>query len=213
MNRRAQRPHWEDEFIWSQWSAKDAGADHARRPRAESLAPTAWESAASHYSTSNPNGPTTRPEIGIIHCSISRRIQRSPLLHGRAPDHRAQGKWVQRSSMPRNSAPADVAILRPTTATLVAAPDGLVRRDGTAVAEFLLRRHCVPLMIPEEHIGADPADSLRETLAQWPLGPPMTATARDRARVIRAGGTLICSSVGLSTNMGTRRSRARGKLR
>jgi len=197
MNRRAQRPHWEDEFIWSQWERKGTPEPIMRAALERNLwRQIAWgkrgislfnlESEWAHDSPRNWNN-------SLLNLEADSEIPR--YCTGVLPTIERKANGFKDLLYATELGPADVAILRPTTATLVAAPDGLVRRDGTAVAEFLLRRHCVPLMIPEEHIGADPADSLREIrLLVAPWATHVTATAQATVLAwIRAGGTLICS--------------------
>ncbi|HPA16258.1 MAG TPA: beta-galactosidase [Verrucomicrobiae bacterium] len=197
MNRRARRPHWEDEFIWSQWERKGTPEPIMRAALERNLwRQIAWgkrgislfnlESEWDHDSPKNWNNSLLNLEADLAiprYCTgviptIERKVNRfKDILYA------------------TELGPAEVAILRPATATLVAAPDGRARTEGTAVAEFLLRRHCLPLLIPEEHIDGRAASALRGVrflVAPWATHVPVAVQERLLAWV-RAGGALACS--------------------
>lgn len=197
MNRRARRPHWEDEFIWSQWERKGTPEPIMRAALERNLwRQIAWgkrgislfnlESEWAHDSARNWNNSLL---------NIQADIEVPRYSTGVLPTIERKVNGFKDILYATELGPSDVAVLRPTTAVLVAAPDGLVRLDGTAVAEFLLRRHCVPPLIPEEHVGADPAASLRGIrllVAPWATHVPAPVQQRVLAW-IRAGGVLVCS--------------------
>ncbi|MBT3381410.1 MAG: hypothetical protein HN742_36640 [Lentisphaerae bacterium] len=196
MNRRSRHPHWEDEFIWSQWEKKGTPEPVMRAALERNLwRQVAWgkrgislfnlESEWAHDSARNWNNSMLNIEAdlaiprystGIIP-TVERKVnQFKEVLYG------------------TELGPADIALLRPTVATLVAAPDGRSKREGTAIAKYLLRKKCVPVILPEEHIVEDAGclERIRVVIAPWAINVP------DRVQIeilewIKAGGLLISS--------------------
>jgi len=67
----------------------------------------------------------------------------------------------------------DVCLLRATTATLVSAPDGRPREEATALADYLLAQHHMPLLVPEEHLLAEgDSGDWRLLIVPWAVNVP-----------------------------------------
>jgi hypothetical protein len=92
-------------------------------------------------------------------------------------------------------APVDVAILRSAASAYGSAPDHRHRNDATAVAKYLLERHMLPLMIPEEHLQAAPEQTLKDVrvlVCPWTIHLPPDVQ-KAILRWVRADGTLVAS--------------------
>lgn len=170
MNRKASLPHWEDEFIWSQWERKGTPEPIMRAALERNLwRQIAWgkrgislfnlESEWLHDSPNNWNNSLLNIEADLevprYSSGIIPTIERKVHLF---KDILYRTRIVC----------TGVAILRPTAATLVAAPDKATRSEGTFIASALLERHEMPLMIPEEHVLSDPSWNERVSLLVLP---------------------------------------------
>lgn len=88
----------------------------------------------------------------------------------------------------------ELALLMPMRSLYGAAPDGMVEREGAAVARRLLGEHWLPLMVPEEAIvvGAEDLSRLEAIVAPWAVN--VSDKLQDMLLAwVRGGGTLICS--------------------
>lgn len=208
MNRLARRPHWEDEFIWSQWERKGTPEPVMRAALERNLwRQAAWgkrgislfnlESEWAHDSPQNWNNSLLNLEADLEVPRYSTGI---------LPTFERKIHRVRETLYATELGPVEAAILRPTASTLTAAPDGRVRREAVAAAEFLLRRHEVPLFVPEEHLAAGPAPALegvRVLVAPWAVHVPVPVQESLLAWV-RGGGVLACSGpFGLFDQYGT----------
>jgi hypothetical protein len=196
MNRRARRPHWEDEFIWSQWEKKGTPEPVLRAALERNLwRQIAWgkrgislfnlESEWAHDSAENWNN-------SLLNIEADLEVPR--YCTGVIPTLERKVNGFKDILYQTELGPVEVAILRPTASTLVAAPDERVRNEGTAIAAHLLRGHAVPLLIPEEHLLATP-DALAGVallVAPWAIHVPVAVQEVILAWV-RAGGTLVAS--------------------
>jgi hypothetical protein len=207
MNRRARLPHWEDEFIWSQWERKGTAEPVMRAALERNLwRQIAWgkrgislfnlESEWAHDSPQNWNNSLLNLEADLEvprYCTgILPTIERK--VHG-----------FREILYATELGPVAVAILRPTASTLVAIPDGRVRQEAVAVAEALLRRHELPLLVPEEHLADNTAAlaGVRLLVAPWAVHVPV-AVQEQLLAWVREGGVLACSGpFGLFDEYGT----------
>jgi hypothetical protein len=196
MNRRARRPHWEDEFIWSQWERKGTPEPVLRAALERNLwRQVAWgkrgislfnlESEWAHDSAQNWNN-------SLLNLEADLEVPR--YCTGILPTIERKVDGFREILYATELGPVEVAILRPTASTLVAAPDGRVRQEATAVAQFLLRRHGLPLLIPEEHLasGQEALAGVRLLVAPWATHVPI-AVQEQLLSWVRAGGVLACS--------------------
>jgi hypothetical protein len=196
MDRRAQRPHWEDEFIWSQWEKKGTPEPVMRAALERNLwRQIAWgkrgislfnlESEWAHDSAENWNN-------SLLNLEADLEIPR--YCTGVIPTIERKVNGFKDVLYETQLGPTDIAILRPTAATLVAAPDERVRNEGTAIAAHLLRGHALPLMVPEEHLVAAPEAlaGIKVLVAPWAIHVP--APVQEAVLTwVRAGGTLVVS--------------------
>ena len=95
--------------------------------------------------------------------------------------------------------PTGLAILRPTAATLVSAPDKATRNEGTFIADYLLERHEMPIMIPEEHIGDDDPrnpvswrNRVSLLIVPWAVNMP-DAVQSELLKWVESGGVLFAT--------------------
>jgi len=194
MNRKADRPHWEDEFIWSQWEHKGTPEPVMRAAVERNLwRQVAWgkrgislfnlESEWLHNAPGNWNNSmlnieadleVPRYSVGVVP-TIERKVNLfKDILYG------------------TRIVATDVALLRPTTATLVTAPDLSVRDEAQFVADRLLEQNVVPLMIPEEHLADGLAPESRLLIAPWAINVPEAVQQRV-ADWVRGGGVLFAT--------------------
>jgi len=196
MNRRARRPHWEDEFIWSQWERKGTPEPVLRAALERNLwRQVAWgkrgislfnlESEWAHDSPGNWNN-------SLLNIEADLEVPR--YATGVLPTFERKVNGFKEILFDTELGPTAVAILRPTASTLVAAPEDRVRQEASAVAESILRRHGLPMLIPEEHLagGPTPLAGVRLLVAPWAIHVPVAVQGQVLAWV-RAGGVLACS--------------------
>lgn len=196
MNRRAQLPHWEDEFIWSQWERKGTPEPVMRAALERNLwRQIAWgkrgislfnlETEWLHDAPGNWNNSmmnieadleVPRYSTGVIPTIERKTNLFKDVLYGTSIE-----------------AP-DVALLRPTVATLVSAPELSARNESIAIAERLLAEHYMPLMIPEEHIisGFDDLSDVTVLIAPWAVNVP-DALQERLLEWVESGGVLFAT--------------------
>jgi hypothetical protein len=196
MNRYAKLPHWEDEFIWSQWERKGTPEPVMRAATERNLwRQIAWgkrgislfnlESEWLHDSPHSWNNSMLNIEADLMvprYCT------------GAIPTVERKANLLGEALIDTDLAPQGVAILVPMPSVYGAGPDGRPEREATALASHLLAGHWLPLMVPEECIvegiedlaqhrviiapwAVNVSDELQETLGAW----------------IGDGGTLIAS--------------------
>ncbi len=206
MNRKADRPHWEDEFIWSQWERKGTPEPVMRAALERNLwRQIAWgkrgislfnlESEWLHDAPANWNN-------SLLNIEADLEVPR--YCAGVIPAVERKTHLFKDVLYRTRIAPTGIAILRPTAATLVSAPDKATRQEGTFVADYLLARHEMPIMIPEEHLLADSSwrDRVSVLVAPWAVNLP-EAVQDEMLRWIEAGGSLFATGpVGLFDEYG-----------
>ena len=205
-NRLANRPLWEDEFIWSQWERKGTPEPVMRAALERNLwRQVAWgkraislfnyESEWAHDAPHNWNNSMLNIEADLEIPRYSTGV--IPTVERKASGFK---DILYRTRIPARQ----VAILQPTSATLVAAPDGAVNREGEFVAARLLEWHHLPLIIPEEHVAARPDDlnAWKLLIAPWAIHVPEAVQARLVAWIERGGILLATGPVGVFDEYG-----------
>jgi hypothetical protein len=196
MNRYAKLPHWEDEFIWSQWERKGTPEPVMRAATGRNLwRQIAWgkrgislfnyESEWLHDSPNNWNNSMLNIEADLMvprYCT------------GVIPVVERKANLLKRALIDTELVHSGVAILIPMHSVYGAAPDGFVKREGTALAEMLLGLQYMPFMVPEECIGNGTEDLSQYSAIVAPWAINVSGEAQDRLMSwVRDGGTLLCS--------------------
>ena len=196
MNRYARRPHWEDEFIWSQWERKGTPEPVMRAAAERNL----WRQLAYGkrgiilFNLSN-EWAHTKPRNwnnSILNVEADYQIPRYST--GIFPVIERKATALKQAVIDTQLTNQGLAILRPTTSSYASAPDHWSRNDATAIAGQLLVRHWMPLFVPEECIldGREDLAKLRVIIA--PYATHAATGLEDKLLDwVRAGGTLICS--------------------
>jgi len=206
MNRYAKRPHWEDEFIWSQWERKGTPEPVMRAANERNL----WRQIAYGkrgiilFNLSN-EWAHTKPgnwNNSILNVEADYQIPRYST--GIFPVIERKVTAFKEAVLDTELTNQGLAILRPTTSSYAAAPDRLTRSDATAIAGRLLTRHWMPLFVPEECIldGREDLSKLRVVIA--PYATHVAAGIEEKLLAwVRDGGVLICSGpLGLFDELG-----------
>ncbi len=171
MNRYAKLPHWEDEFIWSQWERKGTPEPVMRAAVTRNLwRQIAWgkrgislfnlESEWLHDSPASWNNSMLNIEADMLvprYCT------------GAIPTVERKANLLREALIDTELANQGVAVLVPMRSVYGAAPDGRVERDGAEIAAALLARHWTPFMVPEERIvdGTEDLSQLEAIIAPW----------------------------------------------
>ena len=217
MNRYANLPHWEDEFIWSQWERKGTPERVMRAATERNL----WRQIAygkrgiilfnlsgewAHTKPHNWNnsilnleadGQIPRYSTGIFPV-IERKVNAfRDLLF--ATELTNQG----------------IGLLRPTASSYASHPNHQSRREAAALATWLLAHHWVPLFVPEECILDGREDLTHFRVLVCPYATHVARGLEDRLlRWVAQGGTLICSGpFGLFDQHGVPSGRLLGTVR
>lgn len=196
MNRYARLPHWEDEFIWSQWERKGTPEPVMRAATERNLwRQIAWgkrgislfnlESEWLHDSPRSWNNSMLNIEADLIvprYCTgvISAVERKANLLRDALID--------------TELAPQGVAILVPIASVYGAAPDGRPEREATVLASRVLEEHWLAFMVPEECIveGVEDLTQYHVIIAPWAVH--VTDELQGKLeRWVRDGGTLVAS--------------------
>jgi hypothetical protein len=206
MNRKASRPHWEDEFIWSQWERKGTPEPVMRAAIERNLwRQIAWgkrgislfnlESEWLHDSPRNWNN-------SLLNIEADLEVPR--YCAGVIPTIERKTNLFKEALYRTRIISTGVAILRPTAATLVSAPDKATRAEGTFIADDLLERHEMPIMIPEEHITRDASwkERVSVLVVPWAINLP-DAVQAELVKWVEAGGVIFATGpVGLFDEYG-----------
>jgi len=196
MNRYAGLPHWEEEFIWSQWERKGTPEPVMRAATARNLwRQIAWgkrgislfnlESEWLHDSPHSWNNSMLNIEADLMvprYCT------------GVIPTVERKANLLKEALLDTELAPQGVAILIPMHSVYGAAPDGRPEREATALAAHLLERHWMPFMVPEECLieGKEDLEAYRAIIAPWAVN--VTDALQEKLEAwVRDGGTLVAS--------------------
>ena len=206
MNRQANRPHWEDEFIWSQWQRKGTPEPVMRAAAERNLwRQIAWGKrgiSLFNYETEWAHDLPHNWNNSMLNIEADLEVPRYST--GVIPTIERKVNQFKDTLFPAQLYAPDVAILRPTAATLVTAPERSVRREAVFLADRLLERHFLPLMVPEEHLAAGHYDlnEVKVLVVPWAINLPDAVQACLR-RWIRGGGiVLTCGPLGLFDEYG-----------
>jgi hypothetical protein len=194
MNRKADRPHWEDEFIWSQWERKGTPEPVMRAAVERNLwRQVAWgkrglslfnlESEWLHNAPGNWNNSMLNIEADL-------EVPRYSV--GVIPTLERKVNLFKDALYGTRIVAQDVALLRPTAATLVTAPEHSVRQEAQFLADRLLEQNVVPLMIAEEHLADGTMPESRLLIAPWAINVPEAVQER-LAEWVRGGGVLFAT--------------------
>jgi hypothetical protein len=203
MNRKAGRPHWEDEFIWSQWERKGTPEPVMRAALERNLwRQIAWgkrgislfnlESEWLHDSPRNWNNSMLNIEADLEVPRYSTGI---------IPTVERKTNLFKDILYQTRIAATDVAILRPTAATIITAPDKATRNEGTFIANALLERHEMPIMIPEEHVASDGCGATM-LVVPWAINLPQDVERQLLAWVAEGGIIFATGPLGVFDEYG-----------
>ena len=194
MGRYAPAPHWEDEFIWSQWERKGTPEPAMRAAVERNLwRQIAWgkrgislfnlESEWLHDHPANWNNSMLNVEAEL-------RVPRYCV--GVIPTVERKGNLIKDVLFNTRIAGQGLALLRPTASILVGAPDGAAIRGAQRIAAELLRDHWMPLIVPEECIldGREELGAYGVLIAVQPTHVP-DQLQEALLRWVEQGGTLI----------------------
>ena len=196
MNRYAGRPHWEDEFIWSQWERKGTPERVMRAAVERNL----WRQIAygkrgiilfnmagewAHTKPHNWNNSFLNVEADFQIPRYSTGV--FPVLGHKV---RAFKQALFRTGL----AHTGVAVLRPTASSYAAAPEHRTRDEATALVRWLLAEHWMPLFVPEECVldAREDLGSFRVLVCPYATHV-MSGLEQEILEWVRDGGTLICS--------------------
>ncbi|MBT3285738.1 MAG: family 14 glycosylhydrolase [Victivallales bacterium] len=211
MNRYAKLPHWEDEFIWSQWETKGTPEPVMRAANERNL----WRqiaygkrgiilfNLADEWAHTKPNNWNN----SILNVEVDYQIPRYST--GIFPVIERKVNAFKEAVLDTELANQGVAILRPTTSSYGAAPNHTTRREASALASWLLPRHWMPFFVPEECIldGREDMTAVRVLIAPYATHV-MAGLEESILAWVEAGGTLICSGpFGLFDEYGTPQGR------
>ena len=196
MNRYAKRPHWEDEFIWSQWERKGTPERVMRAANERNL----WRQIAYGkrgiilFNLSNEWAHTKPNNWNNSILNIEADYQVPRYSSGIFPVIERKVNAFKEAVIDTELTNQGIAILRPTTSSYAAAPNHTTRREASALAGWLLARHWMPLFVPEECIldGREDMTHVRVLIAPYATH---VAAGLETALLdwVAAGGTLICS--------------------
>jgi hypothetical protein len=206
MDRRAGHPIWEDEFIFSQWERKGTPEPVMRAAIERNLwRQIAWgkrgislfnlESEWAHDGPGNWNN-------SLLNIEADLEVPRYST--GVIPTVERKANRFKDVLYRTRIAPTDVAILRPTASTLVAAPDRRTNDECNTIAAHLLEAHETPVLVPEEHIADWPEwhRGVKLLVLPWSIHLPEAVQEKLLAWV-RAGGTVLATGpAGLFDELG-----------
>jgi hypothetical protein len=188
------RPHWEDEFIWSQWQPKSTPEPEMRAALIRNLwRQIAWgkrgislfnlETEWLHDSPSSWNN-------SIMNIEADYRIPRYST--GAIPVIERKANLLKDVLFQMRLVNQGLAILLPTSSVYGAAPNQLSQQLGQRVASAMLERHILPLVVPEECItdGREELSQYLVVVVPWGINMP-TGVQHRLAEWVRGGGTLV----------------------
>ena len=196
MNRYAGLPHWEDEFIWSQWERKGTPERVMRAANERNL----WRQIAygkrgiilfnlsgewAHTKPHNWNN-------SILNLEADAQIPRYST--GIFPVIERKVNAIKELLFATELTNQGIGLLRPTASSYASHPNHQSRREATALARWMLARHWMPLFIPEECIVDGREDLGHFRVLVCPYATHVTRGLEERLlQWVARGGTLICS--------------------
>jgi len=194
MRRYAWRPHWEDEFIWSQWERKPTAEPEMRAALTRNLwRQVAWgKRGISLFNLETEwlhDSPNTWNN-SMINIEADYKVPRYST--GAVPVVERKANLIKDTLFGTRLVNQGVALLRPTASIYGAAPELFPQRAGEALAAALLNRNLVPFVVPEECIvdGREDLSAYRVLVAPWAINVPEALQTRVLDWV-RGGGALV----------------------
>ena len=196
MNYKADRPHWEDEFIWSQWQRKGTPEPVMRAAAERNLwRQIAWgKRGISLFNYESEWAHDTPDNWNNSMLNIEADLEVPRYSTGVIPTIERKVNGFKDALFETRVFGPDIAILRPTAATLVTAPELSTRREATFIAGALLERHWMPLMVPEEHMaeGHNDLSGCKVLVIPWAINLPDAVQAKLRQWIL--GGGIVFAS-------------------
>ena len=194
MRRYRWRPHWEEEFIWSQWERKETPEPEMRAAVARNLwRQVAWGKRA--VSLFNLEGEWAHDQPNSWNNSmmnLEAEYQVPRYSTGAIPVVERKANLVKDTLFSTRLANQGIAILLPTASVLVAPPENRAQDLGREIAADLMGQHLTPFVVPEECIvdGRENLTPYQVIIAPWAVNVPDELQTKLRAWV-EGGGTLI----------------------
>lgn len=195
MSRYAAAPLWEDEFIWSQWERRGTPEPVMRAATERNLwRQIAWgkrgislfnlESEWLHDSPASWNN-------SMLNIEAERRVPRYST--GAIPMVERKANMLKDVLFRTEITNQELAILRPTSAILCAAPNGKANELAAKAGAYLLTRHWTPFYVPEEAISSGLEDLSRYKVIITPYAVCAPDSVQNRLlKWVKGGGHLVC---------------------
>ena len=188
------RPHWEDEFIWSQWERKSTPEPEMRAALTRNLwRQIAWGKRGISLFNLETEWLHDSPRTwnnSMMNIEADYKVPRYST--GAIPVVERKANLLKDTLLETRLTNQGVGILLPTTSVLAMAPELRAQRLMQGVAAWMLLRHWTPFIVPEECVvdGREDLSAFDVIIAPWAIAVP-DALQEKLLAWMAGGGTLV----------------------